>query len=186
MIERRALGRTGPAVSGLGSGGSGIGFERVDVATVRRMVAAALAAGLNVVDTAECCGDSEALIETTVADRRRDYHLFTKCGHFEGSARDDRRPESLERSIARSLESLRTDHLDLLQLHTCSEDDLRRGDVITAAIPGVHTHIVGTTRPGRWRENAALFDGGALSPAEFERIRAHSGAVAAASWVGQR
>ena len=182
MIERRALGRTGPAVSGLGFGGSEIGFERVDVATVRRMVADALAAGLNVVGTTECYGDSEALIEAAVADRRRDYDLFTKCGHFEGTGRDDWRPESLERSIARSLERRRTDH----QLHTCSEDDLRRGDVITAAIPGVHTLIVGTTRPGRWRENAALFESGALSPAEFERIRAHSGAVAAASWVGQR
>ena len=39
MIERRALGRTGLAVSVLGFGGSEIGFERVDVTTVRRMVA---------------------------------------------------------------------------------------------------------------------------------------------------
>ncbi len=62
-----------------------------------------------------------------VADRRRDCHLFTKCGHFEGTGRDDWRPESLERGIARSLERLRTDHVDLLQLPSCSEDDLRRG-----------------------------------------------------------
>lgn len=54
MIERRALGRTGLAVSVLGFGGSEIGLERVDVATVRKLVAGALDAGLNVIDTAEC------------------------------------------------------------------------------------------------------------------------------------
>jgi aryl-alcohol dehydrogenase-like predicted oxidoreductase len=56
----------------------------------------------------------------------------------------------------------------------------------TAAIPGVHTLIVGTTRPGRWRDNAAWLDAGALPPAEYERIRARWRAVADASWVGQR
>src|SRR5262249_14479638 len=60
----------------------------------------------------------------------RDVHLFTKCGHYEGTGRDDWRPASLERSIARSLARLRTDHVDLLQLHSCPEDELRRGDVI--------------------------------------------------------
>ena len=56
----------------------------------------------------------------------------------------------------------------------------------TAAIPGVHTLIVGTTRPGRWRENAARFDEGPLPPGEFERIRARWRAVADEGWIGQR
>jgi aryl-alcohol dehydrogenase-like predicted oxidoreductase len=296
---RRALGRTGLDVSVLGFGGSEIGFESTEPATVRRLLDDALAAGLNVVDTAECYGDSESLIGAALAGRRHDVHLFTKCGHYEGSGRDDWRPISLERSITRSLERLRTDHVDLLQLHTCSEDDLRRGEVIavlerarargqarfigysgdgpaaryavecgsfdtlqtsvsvadqeaieltlplaharglgviakrpianaawrtgrrpdnayhhvywerlqqldydflrrppaeavgvamrfTAAIPGVHTLIVGTTRPGRWRENAACFDEGPLPPGEFERIRARWCGVADEGWIGQR
>jgi aryl-alcohol dehydrogenase-like predicted oxidoreductase len=296
---RRVLGRTGLEVSVLGFGGSEIGFDRVDVATVRRLLHDALDAGLDVVDTAECYGDSEALIGEALAGRRRDVRLFTKCGHYEGTGRDDWRPASLERSIARSLERLRTDHVDLLQLHTCSEDDLHRGDVIevaerarargqarfvgysgdgaaarlavecgrfdtlqtslnvadqeaieltlplarahgvgvivkrpianaawragrrpenpyhhvywdrlqrldydflrrppaesigaalrfTAAVPGVHTMIVGTTRPGRWRENAAGLGDGLMPPAEFESIRTRWRAVADSSWVGQR
>jgi len=296
---RRVLGRTGLEVSVLGFGGSEIGFDRVDVATVRRLLHDALDAGLDVVDTAECYGDSEALIGEALAGRRRDVRLFTKCGHYEGTGRDDWRPASLERSIARSLERLRTDHVDLLQLHTCFEDDLRRGDVIevaerarargqarfvgysgdgaaarlaiecgrfdtlqtslnvadqeaidltlplarargvgvivkrpianaawrtghrpdnpyhqvywdrlqkldydflrrppaesigaalrfTAAVPGVHTLIVGTTRAGRWRENAAGLGDGSLPPAEFEVIRSRWRAVADRSWVGQR
>jgi aryl-alcohol dehydrogenase-like predicted oxidoreductase len=129
-MERRRLGRTGLDVSVLGFGGSEIGFERTDVATVGRMLEAALDAGLNVIDTAECYGESEALIGAAVGGRRRDYHLFTKCGHYEGTGRDDWRPVSLEQSLVRSLARLRTDHVDLVQLHSCPEDELRRGDVI--------------------------------------------------------
>jgi aryl-alcohol dehydrogenase-like predicted oxidoreductase len=62
MIERRALGRTGLAVSVLGFGGSEIGFEAIEAAAVRRLVLDALDAGLNVIDTAECYRDSEALL----------------------------------------------------------------------------------------------------------------------------
>ena len=129
-MERRRLGRTGLDVSVLGFGGSEIGFERTDVGTVGRILAAALDAGLNVIDTAECYGESEALIGAAVGGRRRDYHLFTKCGHYEGTGRDDWRPVSLEQSLVRSLARLRTDHVDLVQLHSCPEDELRRGDVI--------------------------------------------------------
>jgi aryl-alcohol dehydrogenase-like predicted oxidoreductase len=107
-------------VSVLGFGGSEIGFERAEPGIVRRLLREALDAGLNVIDTAECYGDSEALVGQAVADRRSEYLLFTKCGHFEGTGRDDWSPASLEKSIARSLARLRTDHVDLLQLHTCT------------------------------------------------------------------
>ena len=129
-MEQRELGRTGLRVSVLGFGGSEIGFESAEPGRVRRLLQEALDAGLNVIDTAECYGDSESLVGQAVADRRQDFHLFTKCGHFEGTGRDDWSSASLEKSIARSLARLRTDHVDLLQLHTCTEDDLRRGDVI--------------------------------------------------------
>lgn len=55
----------------------------------------------------------------------------------------------------------------------------------TLSVPGVHTAIVGTTKPGRWQENAALLRAGALPREEFERIRARWREVADASWVGQ-
>jgi aryl-alcohol dehydrogenase-like predicted oxidoreductase len=55
----------------------------------------------------------------------------------------------------------------------------------TLSAPGVHTAIVGTTKPERWRENAALLEVGALSRDETERIRARWREVADASWTGQ-
>ncbi|HEX9125416.1 MAG TPA: aldo/keto reductase, partial [Methylomirabilota bacterium] len=237
------------------------------------------------------------LIGRAVGGRRDDFFLFTKCGHAGSFGNADWRPASLLKSIERSLRRLATDRLDLIQLHSCSLEHLRKGDVIAAlerarergwarcigysgdgeaaryaiecgrfdtlqtsvsiadqeaftltlplarkrglgviakrpianvawrygrkpaepyyqdywtrlraleypflrgaagravstalrftlGAPGVHTAIVGTTKPGRWRENAALLDAGPLPPDEAERIRARWREVADASWTG--
>jgi len=55
----------------------------------------------------------------------------------------------------------------------------------TLSVPGVHTAIVGTTKPGRWQQNAALLTAGPLPQDQFEEIRARWGEVADSSWVGQ-
>jgi aryl-alcohol dehydrogenase-like predicted oxidoreductase len=297
-MERRPLGRTDMKVSVLGFGGSEIGYQSVSLRTVQRLLGGALDAGLNVIDTAECYENSEGLIGRAIGARRREFYLFTKCGHAGGYSRADWRPAALLRSVERSLERLETDHLDLIQLHSCSLEELRRGDVITAleearrrgwaryigysgdgeaarhavecgrfdtlqtsvsiadqeaidltlplarergmgviakrplanvawryarkpsepyyqtywsrlrsldyeflrdasatsvgaalrftlAAPGVHTAIVGTTKPERWHENAALLEAGALPRADFDRIRERWREVAGASWSGQ-
>lgn len=129
-MERRVMGQTGMEVSALGFGGAEIGFRRVEPETVSRLLNSALDAGLNVIDTAECYANSEELIGRAVGHRRNDYYLFTKCGHSAGFDLEDWDIRLLERSIDRSLQRLRTDRLDLIQLHTCSEELLRRGEVI--------------------------------------------------------
>jgi aryl-alcohol dehydrogenase-like predicted oxidoreductase len=131
-MERRRLGRTDMSVSALGFGGSEIGYEGVSQSVVTRLLNAALDAGLNVIDTAECYVDSEALIGRAVGGRRHEFHLFTKVGHSGGWGREDWRPPAILKSIERSLARLRTDAVDLVQLHSCSEGVLRRGDAITA------------------------------------------------------
>ncbi len=129
-MERRALGKTGMEVSVLGFGGAEIGFEKATPETVERLLGSALDAGLNVIDTGECYGSSEELIGQAVSHRRGDFFLFTKCGHASGFDLPDWDLTMLEQSINRSLERLRVDCLDLVQLHTCSEEMLRQGDVI--------------------------------------------------------
>jgi aryl-alcohol dehydrogenase-like predicted oxidoreductase len=55
----------------------------------------------------------------------------------------------------------------------------------TLAQTAVTTAIVGTTKPGRWKENAALLDAGPLSPEQIQAIRDRWHAIAGADWVGQ-
>src|SRR5918999_3663495 len=120
-MERRLLGKTDMQVSPLGFGGAEIGFEGATEETVERLLKSALDAGLNVIDTGECYEGSEELIGQTVSDRRSDYYLFTKCGHPRGIGSEDWSPASLLTSIERSLRRLKTERLDLIQLHSCSE-----------------------------------------------------------------
>jgi aryl-alcohol dehydrogenase-like predicted oxidoreductase len=87
---------------------------------------------MNVIDTEACDLDSEALIGRAVAHRRRDYSLLTACGHASGFDLPDWDPRLLAASIERCLERLRTDHLDVMQLHSCAAYVLRRGEVIDA------------------------------------------------------
>ena len=131
-MEKRRLGRTGLVVSVLGFGGSEIGYEGVSQATVTRLLGQALDAGLTVIDTAECYERSEELIGAALGARRRECLVFSKCGHAGGWGRADWRPAPILASIERSVRRLRTDRLDLIQLHSCSEDVLRRGDAIRA------------------------------------------------------
>src|SRR4051794_36690887 len=108
-------------VSVLGFGGAEIGFHDASKKTVEALLGSALDAGLNVIDTAECYLGSEELIGHAVASRRKDYWLFTKVGHpgSIGGAEDYTRA-GIAKSIERSLGRLRTDRLDLVQLHSCA------------------------------------------------------------------
>ena len=297
-MERRSFGRTDMEVSVLGFGGSEIGFREVAPNTVSALLNGALDAGLNVIDTAECYAGSEELIGQAVSHRRDDYYLFTKCGHPVRMSDEDWSPASLLMTIERSLKRLKTDHLDLIQLHSCDLEVLRQGDVIAAlettrekgytryigysgdgaaavyaiecgafdslqtslsiaeqepieltlplavekgmgviikrpianaawlydslpeneyfhtywqrlrelrydfltgepatafgtalrftlGIPGVHTAIVGTTRPERYTENSALIAAGALAEEEYRQIRERWSEVAGEDWIGQ-
>jgi aryl-alcohol dehydrogenase-like predicted oxidoreductase len=129
-MEKRLYGKTGMNVSVLGFGGAEIGFSAATVENVDKLLGSALDAGLNVIDTAECYKISEELIGKTVSHRRDDYYLFTKCGHSAGFEHADWDPKLLELSINRSLERLQTDYVDVIHLHSCSEEILRRGEVI--------------------------------------------------------
>jgi aryl-alcohol dehydrogenase-like predicted oxidoreductase len=128
LMEKRILGKTGMNVTMLGYGSAEIGFRGVPEETVGRLINGALDAGLNVIDTAECYIDSEEKIGKVASHRRNEYFLFTKCGHDKDG--DHWNPTKMGEQINRSLQRLKTDRVDLLQLHSCTEEQLRKGDVI--------------------------------------------------------
>jgi aryl-alcohol dehydrogenase-like predicted oxidoreductase len=129
-MEKRRFGKTDMEVSVLGFGGAEIGYQGASLSTVERLLGSALDAGLNVIDTAECYKNSEELIGQAVKHRRNDYYLFTKCGHASGFDTADWDSKMLAASIDRSLKLLQTDYIDLIHLHSCSEELLRDGEVI--------------------------------------------------------
>ena len=298
-MEKRILGKTNLEVSVLGFGGAEIGFNPNQTqADVNDLLNAALDAGLNFIDTAAAYKTSEKMIGEAIGTRRKDFVLATKCGAVDGFTRSDWSKNGILATIQESLQLLKTDYLDLAQLHSCDAAELKRGDAIeglqraqergytrfigysgdnddakfaiemdvfdtlqtsvsvadqtpidsniplaakhnlgviakrpvanavwrhdakpaeayhheywdriqklqfdfikqqdltnsigtalrfTLTIPGVTTAIVGTTKPGRWQENAEQARRGQLDQTEFEAIRNRWREIADENWVG--
>src|SRR5215210_2375963 len=137
-MERRRLGRLGRENSVLIFGGAALGEvteEEADVA-IRR----ALDAGVDHFDTAADYGDSELHYGRWTPEIREEIFLSTKTG--------DRGKDEARRSIERSLERLRVDSVDLLQLHAVGDlEDLDRaagpGGSLEAAIQAKEEGLVG-------------------------------------------
>jgi L-galactose dehydrogenase len=119
-VEYRRLGRTDLQVSllGLGSGGrsrlgQAHGLAQDDITAIVRR---ALDRGVNLVDTAPDYGRSEELLGNALDGVPRDrYVLCTKFKPVRGGAIEP--AEALRDSLETSLRHLRTDHVDVLQLH---------------------------------------------------------------------
>jgi aryl-alcohol dehydrogenase-like predicted oxidoreductase len=165
-METRKLGDTSLIVSRLGMGLSEIGGLGLDkVTTAAELLNTALDNGINCLDTAACYGNSEELVGRAVAGRRDEFVLSTKAGHAAG---DDDGPSWTARtvrdSIERSLRRLRTDHLDIVHLHSCSVAVLERGDVVQAlqdAKQAGKTSYIGYSGDNAaaiWAAESGLFD----------------------------
>jgi aryl-alcohol dehydrogenase-like predicted oxidoreductase len=164
-MEKRRLGRTDMNVTVLGFGGAEIGDEKISQERVNELLRAALDVGINVIDTAECYHASEERIGRAMSDRRDEFFLFTKCGHPHGLESGANWSEaSILQSIERSLQRLKTDRVDLVQLHSCSESELRKGEAIgalqTAREKGYTRYIgySGDSRAAHYAVETAAFD----------------------------
>ena len=112
------------SVAGLGCNNFG---RRVDLAGTRAVVDAAMDAGITMLDTADTYGDggaSEELLGEVLAGRREQVVLATKFGHqgydmgYGPAAGAKGGRAYIRRAIEASLRRLRTDYIDLYQLHT--------------------------------------------------------------------
>ncbi|MFW6597949.1 aldo/keto reductase [Propionibacteriaceae bacterium Y2011] len=126
-MQTTDYGTTGLRVSVLGLGASEL--RDADAATAESVLNAALDLGMTLIDTAHCYGDSEEKIGRHLRHRRDEYVLATKTGHkLDGVA--DWTPEAVRGGVEQSLRLLRTDHLDIVHLHSCDLDVLQAEVVI--------------------------------------------------------
>ncbi len=166
-MEMRTLGRTGLEVSRLGAGCSWIGtkLSPEEVKQAGDVLNAALDAGVNFFDTAACYGISEEMIGRTVPHRRAEFFLATKCGHA-GRGYTDAiwTADLVTYSIDRSLRDMKTDYLDIVQLHSCGVDVLERGEVTRALLDAQKagkTRFVGYSgdnESAAWAIESGIFD----------------------------
>jgi aryl-alcohol dehydrogenase-like predicted oxidoreductase len=129
LLESRPLGETGLTVTRLGYGAMEVRGQRiwggrpVTDEQAGTILEAVVDAGITFIDTANDYGRSEAYIGQFLAERREEFVLATKCGCTIVPAGDhDETPHSWDRdhlltNIDDSLAKLRTDHVDVLQLH---------------------------------------------------------------------
>ncbi|MCC6409330.1 MAG: aldo/keto reductase [Planctomycetes bacterium] len=165
-LERRRFGKTDMQVAVLGFGGAEIGYEGADQPTVDKLLNAALDAGLNVIDTAECYVDSELKIGSAVGARRKDFYLFTKCGHTSEPPKEgpDWTKAGVLQSIERSLKRLKTDVIDLVQLHSCSLEELKKGECIEGLLEAKkqgktrYVGYSGDSLAAKWAIESGKFD----------------------------
>lgn len=121
MIHNR-LGHSGCVVSKVGLGTNNFGF-RIEPAQSRRVLDAAIDAGVTLIDTSDSYGDAEVVLGEALQGRRDRVVLATKFGSRlraddvgpDWDARGSRR--YIRSAVERSLRRLRTDWIDLYQLH---------------------------------------------------------------------
>jgi aryl-alcohol dehydrogenase-like predicted oxidoreductase len=131
-IPHRPLGRTGVHVTAIGLGGYHLGLIKSRREAIR-LVQAAVDEGLTFLDNAweYHDGESERRMGEALVRRRDSVFLMTKvCTHGQDA-------RAAMRQLEESLRRLRTDHLDLWQIHECVYDNdpdmhFARGGVIEA------------------------------------------------------
>jgi len=161
MIEQRPFGRTGHRSTVTLFGAAAM--ARVSQDEADRALDVLLRHGVNHIDTAARYGDSELRIGPWMARHRKDFFLATKTGSRDArGARED---------LHRSLERLRVDHVDLIQMHSLGHPDdwdqaMGPGGALEALVEaraqglarfiGVTGH--GWTIPAMHRRSLARFD----------------------------
>lgn len=155
-METRRLGGSGLAVSALGLGTNNFG-SRLDEAGAKRVLETALDEGVTFIDTADSYGQgaSEELLGKLLGPRRDEVSIATKFGSRLGDSgyRQGGSRRWIRQAVEGSLGRLRTDHIDLYQMHwmdptTPIEETLRALDDLIRAGKVLY---VGTCNHGAWQ-----------------------------------
>ena len=113
MIETSPFGKTGHQSTRILFGAAALGGMKQDKADA--VLEVLLEFGINHIDTAASYGESELRIGPWMREHRKRFFLATKTG--------DRTYQGARDSLHRSLERLRVDQLDLIQMHNLAAED---------------------------------------------------------------
>ncbi len=130
-MEQRDFGKTGLRVPSLGFGAGHIGDPTLAEEEVGRLLHGALDLGVTLIDTARSYGLSEERIGRHLSGRRGEFVLSTKVGYGVPGVPDWTGPV-ITAGVDAALGRMRTDHIDIVHLHSCPLDVLERGDVVAA------------------------------------------------------
>jgi aryl-alcohol dehydrogenase-like predicted oxidoreductase len=117
MIPKRSLGKTGVEVTCLGLGGEGVLRTFGRKGEAREVIARALDLGISYCESARAYSGSESYYGLALGERRKEIFLASKS--------HDRTAEGARRHLESTLANLKTDWLDLWQVHDVrSREDL--------------------------------------------------------------
>ena len=128
-LPKSTLGRTGLEVTKLGYGAMELRglehFPRLSAKEASALLNAVLDLGINYIDTSPDYGYSEELIGRHISHRRSEFYLASKCGcpveppdvPYARRKPHDFSRKNIRAAVEQSLERLRTDYLDVVQLH---------------------------------------------------------------------
>lgn len=144
-LAKRTLGRTGLSVTALGFGAMEVRGSRIwggrpcSEEQSNTILNAVLDSGINFIDTANDYGRSEEFIGKCISHRRGEFYLATKCGcsivrrdeHTDDTPHVWTR-DNLFRGLHESLERMKTDYVDLMQLHNPSVAETESNGLVDA------------------------------------------------------
>ena len=113
-MEYRILGKTGLQISRMGFGG--IPIQRIDAEGTKTLIHELKAAGVNFIDTARAYTVSEEYLGYALEGIREDFVVATKSM--------SRTRDAMAADIETSLRNLRTDYIDLYQIHNITPEQL--------------------------------------------------------------
>ena len=156
-MQYRNLGSSGLKVSAIGLGTNQFG-GKVDLETTKNIIAAALEAGVNFIDTADMYqeGRSEENIGKALAGNRSEALLATKVFYKVGEAPNDRGASRLHimQGVEASLRRLQTDTIDLYQIH-CWDTETPIDETLRALDDLVHAgkvRYIGASNFSAWHQ----------------------------------
>lgn len=134
-MTRTTFGKTGFQVSALGFGAAPAAFLKAERDALAALLNRMLDSGVNLIDTAAMYPGSEAFLGEYFASRRGQFVLVSKCGgKIADLAGEPWTASYVTAQVERALTLLKTDVIDVMLLHSCDLETLKKGEALGALV----------------------------------------------------